>query len=97
MLEKLKNATKVKLVPIDGRKSFYGKCCSLELGKDKYLKSYDTIVCGIVGGVFVRYWNDYSDTTMRHINAFLDKYDYPLLNKKYWHTFPVCDLIVKGQ
>lgn len=54
------------------RKSFYGKAQIIETEKGRYLLSYDTIVCFLsYGGTFVRLWNGYSATTMRHIDGFM--------------------------
>ena len=58
------------------RKSFYGKCAVLMdvSGEDSniYLLSYSTIVCYVdVNGNFFRLWEGESQTTMRHVNAFL--------------------------
>lgn len=61
----------IKLNPVDGRKSFYGKAGIIEKEGNVYLRSYNTIVCGIVNGEFRRFWDEESVTTMRHINAFL--------------------------
>ena len=56
----------------DSRKSFYGKATVLETESGYYLKSYDTIVCYFSrNGEFIRLWDGYSATTMRHINSFL--------------------------
>ena len=61
----------IKLNPVDGRKSFYGKAGIIEKEGNLYLRSYNTIVCGIVNGEFRRFLDEESATTMRHINAFL--------------------------
>ena len=61
----------IKLNPVDGRKSFYGKAGIIKEEGNLYLRSYNTIVCGIVNGEFRRFWDEESATTMRHINAFL--------------------------
>ena len=47
------------------QKSYYRKAFVLQdASGNVFLQSYDTIVCGIVNGEFVRYWDDYSVTTM---------------------------------
>lgn len=61
----------IMLHPVDGRKSFYGKAGVIEENGNVYLRSYNTIVCGIVDGEFRRFWDEESATTMRHVNAFL--------------------------
>ena len=82
----------VQLIPIDNRKSFYGKASMIisESGA-KFIKSYGTIVCGIgKNGDFERYWDGYSQTTQRHVNAFLTlcgKCD--LCGKANWERMPV--------
>ena len=64
------------LLPADGRKSFYGKAKVVETENYVYLLSYDTIICRTnkTGGndEFIKYWDCYSATTMRHINAFMN-------------------------
>lgn len=56
----------------DRAKSFYGKAKVIEKDGETLLQSYDTIVCKIdKSGEFVRMWEGYSATTMRHINAFI--------------------------
>lgn len=61
-----------ELVPVDGRKSFGGKCRVYEqLNGDAVLMSYNTEVAKITsGGEFVRLWWGHSQTTSRHIKAF---------------------------
>lgn len=55
----------------DRAKSFYGKAKVIEKDGETLLQSYDTTVCKIdKSGEFVRMWEGYSATTMRHINAF---------------------------
>ena len=57
------------------QKSYYRKAFVLQdASGNVFLQSYDTIVCGIVNGEFVRYWDGYSVTTM---------------NKKSWINTPV--------
>lgn len=81
---------KVTLIPTDGRKSFYGKCSVSEINGTKYLKSYDTTVaCIDRGGNFIRLWNDWSATTMRHINAFRVANNMPQISKREWMEIPV--------
>ena len=54
-------------------KSFYGKAKVIEKDNgEKVLQSYNTEVCKITSsGEFVRLWEGYSLTTMRHVNSFL--------------------------
>lgn len=83
-----------ELTPVNGRKSFYGKCEVREVisiiseGKFSVLKSYDTDVAKYnhdTKEMDVYWW--YSMTTASHINAFLDHFGYDTTNKKgmnYW-------------
>ena len=84
--------TWTKLQPTT-QKSFYGKANVYTVTDpatgevvEAYLKSYDTIVCSIelTGHVIRRHWDNYSATTMKHINDFLRSFDFPTLNKKQW-------------
>lgn len=68
---------KYYLSPVDGKKSFYGKCY-VTISKDgtRTLYSYDTaIVKQTSDGKLTRIWDGWSATTGRHIKAFcgLDK------------------------
>lgn len=62
-----------KLIPVDGRKSFNGRCKVIETQSKFYLLSYTTIICYFDKNTrkFGKLWNDYSATTMRHINSFM--------------------------
>lgn len=79
-----------ELMPVDGRKSFYGKCQVETVGRDMYLWSYETCVARIRAGKFERLWSGYSDTTKRHVNAFRAFYGMETINKKEWEALPVC-------
>lgn len=85
------NAIKtVYLAPIDGRKSFYGKCVvtgNVEIGYTLF--SYGTPVMWSDGFQFVRLWNGYSVTTMRHVNAFVRWNGYDMGGKAWWDSLPV--------
>lgn len=62
---------KYELIPIDGRKSFYGKAYVLLNGGEETLYSYDTpIIKRLSTGELVRLWGGWSATTGRHIAAF---------------------------
>ena len=66
----------------DARKSFYGKAHVIEDGDKKILKSYDTCVCYIEGGLPYNMdgsritGNKYgwSQTTNRHIREFIKQF-----------------------
>lgn len=80
------------LMPVDGRKSFYGKAVAIEKSNGEIeLKSYNTIVAKIVNGEFKRLWSGYSQTTMRHINAFIRAYGINGGGKSWWDSLEVCN------
>lgn len=67
------------------QKSYYGKAIVTEIKPGLYqLTSYETIVCEINNGEFIRYWSGYSATTMKHVNDFLRLYGIPGGGKKWW-------------
>lgn len=67
------------------QKSYYGKAQVIYNDDGSVsLKSYDTIVCMIKDGDFVKLWDGYSATTMKHINDFRMMFNLPTLNKKEW-------------
>lgn len=69
----------------DRAKSFYGKAKVIEKDGETLLQSYDTIVCKIdKNGEFVRMWAGYSATTMRHVNAFIDRFGISGGGKAWW-------------
>ena len=61
-----------ELSPINGRKSFYQKAHLVQQAGRRFLRSYNTIVAGHVGGKVCRYWNGKSGTTSAHLAAFFD-------------------------
>ena len=69
------------------QKSYYGKAKILTTKNGVYLLSYNTIVCGMVNNEFYRYWDDYSVTTMNHINDFLRYLGFAcnIGGKKWWN------------
>lgn len=80
----------VDLRPVDGRKSFYGKAQAVRLDDGAVLcRSYNTIVARLENGRFIRTWDGYSATTMRHINAFLRAFGIPGGGKAWWDSLPV--------
>lgn len=48
------------------------------------LKSYYTEVAEIRGAKFIKLWNGYSNTTLKHINAFRKYYNFPMISKREW-------------
>ena len=94
----LKNVIKrsaMPLAPIDGRKSFYGKCEVFSVKFDNssgvILYSYNTPVIAVIDGNPVKLWNDWSSTTGRHVNAFLSSCGLPTVTKKQWDKMPIVD------
>lgn len=72
------------------QKSFNNKALVREENANTaILISYNTTVCKIQNNKFVRLWNDYSATTMHHINAFCTAYNLPTMTKKQWENLPV--------
>ena len=73
------------------QKSFYGKAIVIKDDNgNKYLQSYDTVVCAIdKKGDFHRFWDDYSATTMNHINDFIYQYDIEGGGKHWWESLEV--------
>lgn len=72
------------------QKSFYKKAYVLEDEKGNlYLQPYDTIVCGIINGIFKKFWDGYSRTTQAHISDFRNAYNMEALYKKEWESLSV--------
>ena len=72
------------------QKSFYKKAYVLEDEKGNlFLQSYDSIVCGIVNGIFKKFLDGYSRTTQTHINNFRNAYNMGNLDKKEWESLSV--------
>lgn len=75
-----------ELIPVDGRKSFYGKAKVFKDDNIFYLVSYNTIVASYddINNIFVKHWDGYSCTTMRHINSFMRFIGFNLGGKAFW-------------
>lgn len=72
------------------QKCFYRKAYVLEDDKGNlFLQSYDTVVCGIIDGIFKRYWDGYSKTTQNHVNDFRIANNFDTLSKKNWESLNV--------
>ena len=69
--------------------SYYKKAYVLKDRENLYLQSYNTIVCGLVKGKFVRYWDGYSLTTINHVNDFRMQHGLNRLSKKDWNKINV--------
>lgn len=87
-IDNVETARFYELSPINGRKSFYGKCTVIETSTRQYLKSYDTIVCYYdeVTKTFVKLWDGYSATTMNHINSFMKFLGFNMGGKHFWES-----------
>lgn len=72
----------------DGVKSFYGKAkVIIKDNGETVLKSYNTEVCKLnSNGEFIRLWDEYSPTTMRHVNSFLEFVGVKGGGKKWWNA-----------
>lgn len=74
--------------PCYDRKSFYGKAKIHETENGYFLQSYNTIICYIDkpngNAHFLKFWDSYSVTTMRHINSFLRFNGLSLGGKNWW-------------
>ena len=73
----------------DKCKSFYGKAKVQEANGKKVLISYNTQVCSIDADGFHRIWDDYSATTMRHVNEFLNQNGRAEGGKAFWDSCPI--------
>lgn len=77
------------------QKSYYGKAIVIETETENiYLKSYNTIVCGIVDGVFVRFWDGYSVTTQKHINDFRYMNGLSSMGKSEWTQLEISQILL---
>ena len=84
--------TTYELKPMkDIAKSFYGKAVvTINDRGDAVLRSYGTDVCMITASrEFLRFWEGYSATTMRHVNDFLAQASIFEGGKKFWDACPV--------
>lgn len=79
-----------ELKPVNNRKSFYGKAEVIERDNgDIELRSYNTIVARIRNGRFERLWSGYSQTTMNHINSFINAFGIDGGGKSWWTSLEV--------
>lgn len=80
------------------QKSYYRKAYVIQDENNNiYLQSYNTIVCGIIGGSFTKFWADYSVTTMNHVNDFRRLHNLSIINKKAWDQLPVSTCNIEPQ
>ena len=82
------NTKSFALIPCDSQKSFYGKAYVVENKNIHVLRSYSTFVCYYNSETreFVKLWDGYSATTMRHIASFRDHYGLSAIGKKEWES-----------
>ena len=73
----------------DKAKSFYRKAHVLVEGDKKTLISYDTAVCYIDGDGLHRLWDEYSSTTMRHVNEFALQNGLGSVGKANWDKMKI--------
>ena len=80
----------------DRKKSFYHKArVTVDNSGNKVLTSYTTAVCYIdKDNRFHRLWDNYSATTMRHINEFICQEGIEGGGKDWWCRLPVEKLIL---
>lgn len=53
-----------------------------------YLQSYDTLILSIDNaGNIKKLWNEYSQTTLKHINSFMALFHLETFNKKSWLSY----------
>ena len=74
-----------ELTPVDNQKSFYGKAkVFIDDNGDKTLYSYETKILTVkANGEKIRFWDDWSATTGKHIAAFCG------INKKIYMSLPL--------
>ena len=77
--------SKKNLIPQNSQKSFYGKAVIHYLDNGTVLlQSYNTIVCEISNGEFIRRWDGWSATTAKHINSFRQMFGFAPMSKAQW-------------
>ena len=84
------NVKSVSLLGATLKKSYYGKAKIVRTADEEYLQSYETLVAYInKRGEFVRLWDDWSVTTMKHVNDVRMAHSLPTLSKKEWCALKV--------
>ena len=93
-----------ELMPNGRQKSFGGKASIVKSDGVVILYSYNTPIAMIIlnfnGRIkFIRLWDGYSSTTMRHINTFRSIYGLDAISKKKWEKMPAnvieCSCVVE--
>lgn len=84
-----------ELMPTNHQKSFCGRAKIVETGNRIYLLSYNTFVCywDKHTSTFARLWDDYSVTTMKHVNSFMVYlgFNTAAVGGKHWWTNLICN------
>lgn len=68
-------------IVLDG---FNGRACIIPTADGYKLQSYYTDVCAVRGGHFVKTWEGFSVTTLKHINMFRAFVGLSRLTKREW-------------
>lgn len=64
--------------------SFNGRALIIPTESGYILKSYYTEVCKVVNGEFIKVWDGFSVTTLKHVNIFREFLGLDALNKREW-------------
>lgn len=75
----------VKGIRLDG---FNNKAIIKPIKSGYILQSYNTNVCAYTNGHFIKTWQGFSNTTLKHINLFRNYINLNTLNKKEWVMLP---------
>ena len=82
----------IELAPQNGQKSFYGKAQALiDDNGTITLLSYGTAILRLTGDKLTRLWAGWSQTTQKHINAFMAVYGCGEAGKAYFDSLPFED------
>ena len=81
----------IEICPQNGQKSFYGKAVAEINGDTITLRSYGTAILRLTGDKLVRCWHGWSQTTQKHINAFLTIYGVGECGKAFYDAIPFED------
>lgn len=91
--EVLKNADKIGAVSI--LPNSYNRAIIIETDTETYLQSYDTLILKVdkASRTISKLWDDYSKTTLKHINEFMTRYTHKAtsFNKAEWLRFKACE------